>query len=737
MSWYVRVIWALAVSAIALAAAGEDVRLLPSFRYGTISDGVGQANLVPYDLDGDGKAELISCSNGAPFAVSARGGTYVTTWHGPAGSCTSIAAGDRDLDGGADIIVAADQKLSVFDPRSLGGPAVTIALPDYAVDVAIGNVDDDPAPEIVVLGLAATLVYDGATLELQWTATGYGGYSVQIGDVDGDARREIVVTGPTGYVLDGAAEVQKWGYAGGFPAFTVGNVDGDAKDEIVFRASGNSAFTILNGDTFTTTTHAVDWYFDTLAVADANGDGLNEVITGNNQWGDIEGHSPVNGALLWSIYNPEHGTMAVGAADLDGDQTLEVFWGAGATSSGDDALFIGRASTVQYLWRCLDLDGQYFSAARDLDGDGRVEYVVATRASSSGYEGGIIEIFDAATRLSIGRLFTDDSWEYGISAIGIGQLDADPALEIAALVNGVLTTWDGSTHLQEFSNSGGMSLVGSGDALLIANLDADAVDEIVVAAGEQVLVLNGASNFIQKSLVTGAPIVDFSAADLNGDSRRELVVATSSGLTVYDTASWGVLGSVAVASIHDTDATAAGGGTVAVSFHSYGDPAVPLQLYKGAALTPAFSCTTPWAAKLVVGDIGNGEMRLLTSSDDGIRVYPLDADTCPQSTPVFETSTIHSLKLADVTNDGRNELLIDSEYASAIALLGLSSELRGDVDGDQVITADDVETAVDQLFGAAPGTSPAADANADGRVSVEDAFVLIDHQFAGGAALQP
>ncbi|HYK03479.1 MAG TPA: hypothetical protein VE974_17100 [Thermoanaerobaculia bacterium] len=722
--------------AVALAAsAAEELRFAPLFRYGTISDGVGLANLIPYDLDGDGKPELISCTlDGSPFAVSARGGTYVTSWHGPGTVCTGVTAGDRNLDGGAEVIVAGGLKLAIYDPRSLGAPVVTVTLPagPAANDVALGNVDDDPAPEIVVVTGDAAHVYDGVTLELQWTAAGYGGAVVRIGDVDGDARQEIVVGALGGHVLDGAAEVQKWGYVGGFGAFDLGNVDADAKKEIVFQnnSSYSEPISILHGDTFAVTTLPSPW-FDSLAVGDANGDGVNEVITGNNQWGDIQGRSATDGALLWHIDNPDHGTMGVGTADLDGNGTREVFWGAGGSSSGPDYLYIGTAASTQYSWRSLDLDGPYHSGTGDLDGDGRLEYVVGTRASQSG-DGGVIEIFDVMTGISEGQL-TLPQWGY-THAVGIGQLDADAALEVAALIGGVLHTWDGITRLPEFtSNGGGFGEVQSGDNMLIENLDGDPVDEIVIRGGEAVVLLNGASNIIQKSLTVDGYLIDFSVADLNGNSSRELVVATSTGLTVYDTASWSVLGSLATTGIADT---AAGGGNVAVSFSS-GFSSVRLQMFTGAALTPGYECSTPLAAKLAIGEIGDGETRLLASTHEGIRLFPLAADSCPEPTATFVMNWVNNLTFADATGDGRDDLLIDSYHSATVALLGLSSETRGDVDGDEVISFADIDAVADYLFGAEPGISTSADANADERVSPEDIFLLIDHEFAGGAAPQP
>jgi hypothetical protein len=710
---------------ISLAAAGEEVRLVPVFRAGAMYE---ISNLFAHDLDGDGNREIVACSSGAAMALAARNGTYEPMWHAPAAGCNGgVAAGDLDGDGGAEVVTAYTQKIMIFDPRGLAGPRETLTIPGgpSIADVAIGNVDDDSAPEIVAVTSGATYVYDGLTHELQWTATGYGGNSVRIGDVDGDARREIVASGSTAYVLDGAAETQKWGYVGGFgSAWTLGNVDADAKDEIVF-AEGTGV-TILNGDTFSTTSWEAE--VSGLAVADADDDGTNEIITGS-YYEHIIGRNPATGATLWSINNAYYGFTMVDAADLDGDGVPEVFWTNGTTFAA------GEAAVFQPDFRSVSYYGRHFSAFGDLDGDGRLEYVIASGSTGSNY--GAIRIFDSETDVVLGTL-TMPLYSY-VNGLAIGQLDNDAALEIAAPVgysnSNSLFVWDGVTMEQEFTTNNGGNGSTFGSAVKIANIDADAVDEIIATTNDQhVVVLNGATNIIQKSLATSGSPYTLALADLNGDSVRELTVGTSSGVTVYDTTSWAVLGSASVPYIQDLEATAAGGGTVALVTTYIGND---LRVFKGATLTPAYTCTEN-LPRLTFADIG-GDVRLLAGDQTGaLRVYPLDGASCPEDVEsVFVTRFITDLTTLDVTGDGRDDLIVDSNGATAVALLGLSSEVRGDVDGDEVITSDDIDDAVDYLFGVDPGISPSADASADERISVEDLFVLIDHEFAGGAAPQP
>jgi hypothetical protein len=705
--------------ALALTAGAEDARLLSVFRHGTISKGVGIADMFAYDLDGDGRKELVSCAEDAPFAVSARGGTYVTSWHGPALGCTRVAVGDYDSDGGADVVTIHEKTVRIHDPRSLSAPVHTFTIQgaEYPNGLAIGNVDADAVHEIVVSTSSATHVYDGATLAMQWYAAGYGGFDVRLADVDGDTRREIIVSGSTAWVLDGGAQTFKWGYSGGFGAvWTTGNLDADAKDEIAFYAGTD--MNILHGDTFQTAAWPVDW-IDTVAIADGNGDGANEVITGNNQWGEIEGHAPAGGALLWHIVNPRHGTMTVGATDLDGDLTPEIWWGAGASDSGPDALFIGSAEKTAHEWRSDDLDGTFHSAVGDLDGDGRNEYVIASRSRDSGFYGGVIEIFDTVSGASKGTLSNFER----VGDLAIGQLDADPALEIVVFADSygaTFQTWDGVTRELEFTSD---SLQWNGAGLLVANIDADAVDELLFGTyDKKVVVLDGASNDVQKTFTLTSYPRHYALADMNGDQVRDLVLATDSLLAIYDTTSWNVLGSTGISDIRDMDAISAGGGTVAVVSQS------AFSTYTGTALTFGRHCGQAEAVTFATfGD----EVRLLVSYNSNVRVFPLSGTGCPASTPIFlPGGTSSSITPEDVDGDGRDELLIDSLASSAIALLGLSTELRGDADGDDVISEDDIDATVDYLFGTTRAMRPAGDVNEDGRIGIDDVFALIHDELA-------
>jgi len=123
-----------------------------------------------------------------------------------------------------------------------------------------------------------------------------------------------------------------------------------------------------------------------IDIADADGDGTDELIVGDAQWGNVHAYDMLTQQPLWSINNPEHGTTNVTVSDVDGDGRAEVLWSAGATSSGDDRLYVGDAVAQQIEWQKEQLDGPFVGpVVGDVDGDGTEEFVAVSWSSDAGY----------------------------------------------------------------------------------------------------------------------------------------------------------------------------------------------------------------------------------------------------------------------------------------------------------------------------------------------------------------
>jgi hypothetical protein len=746
MARRIRALLVTAVAAMTIAAQAQTLRRVPVFRTGLTSEAVGDANIVVQNVHGPSVDEIVSCSNGAAFAFTKSGSGYKTVWYTGPIDCRAVAVGDVNADGAPEIIVGSAPgnvagTVRVFSPDRLGPHRASVTLPgtSQVSDVAIGNVDNDAQLEIVAISVDDAFVYDAATLVLEWTATGRGGYAVAIADIEGNGANEIIVNGAQGHVLDAVSQTLKWSYAGGFGwSMAVGDVDADGKPEIAGAGGANGAtITIINGDTQTTSSFQLPGSYPSvasLAIGDGNNDGIVEVVTGDGQWGEIHGWS-LTGQELWYVHNPEHGVSGIGIGDPDGDGVNEAIWGAGSTSSGTDGVFVGNPATHGVEWQSVDLDGSLFDTAADLDGDGDVEIVVGYGSSDSGYDAGLLQIqrLDGAVEAT---LQIPNSIYGNITSVTTGQVDADPALEIVVMTldwsAGRLHVFDGATHALEWSspstqwNSTGIL---SNGPVIVANIDGDAVSEIIVATTDaKIQIHNGASNFVQASTpALDGTVTDAALADVNGDAIPDLVVGTYSGFYVLKATD---LTQRHHLSVEGWKRVAARAGEYAVIHDTQ------VITYSGLTNAEQWRCTsgTPGSVRARYVTISGALWLAIGNNSTGIELYPAGGSACPAKTQLEQpVPHLQDFDFLDVDGDGREELVFSTWYSAHIDLFSFSTDPRGDADGDGQVFDSDLHALSEYLYG--DGTLPRAGADVTGDSSVhpEDLFYLINYRKGTGA----
>ena len=109
---------------------------------------------------------------------------------------------------------------------------------DYAeiAAMAVANMDDDPAYEIVVLGDGILDYYDGGDFTRQFSSTqSYEAQEMVVGNVDPDATLEIVLN--SGWVLDAARAEPEWSTEAFGPIIELLDIDGDGLEEILGYAN--------------------------------------------------------------------------------------------------------------------------------------------------------------------------------------------------------------------------------------------------------------------------------------------------------------------------------------------------------------------------------------------------------------------------------------------------------------------------------------------------------------------
>ena len=331
------------------------------------------------DLDGDGRAELLTGStNGRAYAIGPSGKTRWTWQTG--GTVNHITASDLDLDGKCEVAIASeDGCVYLLDGdggerwRSRSGSAAYRAE-GMTASVAV-DLDGDDKRELVVGSKTANIncyAFDAAG-EMLWRHPQYGHRCTALaaGDCDGDGKAEVLLG--TYYfgssVLDWRGK-GKWSFGGVLPAVSaacMADVNSDGKKEILYGM----------GDLVRCHTHAgkLRWqrnvgdHAKAIVAGDLDRDRQTEVIVGSRS-GYVYALQP-NADLKW-----QHGlrddVLCLAIADLDHNGQREI-----VVAAEDGCVHVISAAGTPLA---RSVAGGYIIgvAVRDLDRDGTAEVVAAS-----------------------------------------------------------------------------------------------------------------------------------------------------------------------------------------------------------------------------------------------------------------------------------------------------------------------------------------------------------------------
>ena len=657
--------------------------LKEAWRTGIFGSGIGKSGIVADDIDNDGVKEIIAGGSTSTFGsdnfwyileYSASENKYNMVWISniyPSG-ISSIAAFDTDDNGIFEIFVGlADGDIVVYDGNSLEELYSITSSASSVNRILFADGDNDSTKEIIFCDNNNTYFYNSVSFSLEHQIA-YGAKDIEIGNVDGDSSYEIVLANGLVLEYNGIITTVEWDYPGGDFGYLIelSDIDNDNIQEII----GASTWYYITS--FDADTQSPKWQIptdldvDALLVADVDNDGIEDILYGDGQWGAIYCHDALSTELKWQINNPDHGVTDIAVVDSDADDNLELLWGAGASSTGADHLYVYQINTLALEWQSTHIDGPFHALdVGDIDNDGTQEIVIASFESNSGYDDGIIRIYDAVTHelewQSPEDMFGGNAWT-GIHDLKIGDPDGDGAKEIVVatdkLYDGALYIINGLTHAIEHSYfyDDGAPIY----SIALADVDKDGQTEIIAGGGREhtgapgvyVYVIDGSTGAVEwHSISIGAYWSEVSAVeagDIDKDGTLE-IVAINDNIFVFDGVShqqWqSTIGGCNGLDLYDTDHD--GVKDIVVGTENGNIIAID-----GQTLTEELNVDV--SSSSIVGlrpyDIdNNGNTEIIFASSGSLGVYSIDTSSVLLTSETLSSSAgaYNSIAVFDINSD--------------------------------------------------------------------------------------
>lgn len=362
-------------------------------------------NPVASDMNNDGDVDILTSGQaqqdvGLLYGIG--GGEFygAAVTPSPAGQVSTVAFSDLAGDPSPDLVVGINLSSS-FETRILENQAgAFVAGSIFPVAFApasftFGDLDSDGLDDLAIGSTVEAMLFRQTTRGVfsYFASAGNRSDSTAIGDVDHDGFPDILVTSAFGaqnagaILLDAVGNVVDTFSAGGTAVkVDIANFDSDPLDLLEFgllRGSGSFSLSQYAAGTWTTTGFSVPPNGTGFAVGDVTGDGLNDLVIAH-----LEGIEILQGVPNFIFASPLSFRIPVPISevkvvDFDGDGRDDVVFTSGV---GRFYVMLQRTSggvspPILYV---LPPDSRSFSLA-DFDGDGANDVAFALSGLNAGF----------------------------------------------------------------------------------------------------------------------------------------------------------------------------------------------------------------------------------------------------------------------------------------------------------------------------------------------------------------
>jgi hypothetical protein len=513
-------------------------------------------SLVAVDMNGDGKLDLVLPSltqgglNNAVIGVLLGNGdgtfqpiiTTILTATG--GARASLVVADFNKDSKPDVAFLVEGVITVL----LGNGNGTFQAPvtygsGELTSIAVGDMNNDGIADLVGANLNGDVdVYlgngNGTFQAAVETGVGVDSFAITLADLNGDGKLDVIVGGPdqsavavfmgTGTATLNAPVIYAVGSGPAFPgSISVADLNGDGHPDVISSNASDETITVLYGS-------ATGKLAAPVVVLNHAG----PLVTGDfNNNGNLDVAASIFGKDEFSVFlGLGNGLLHAPADFAVGNQPLSI---TTADFNGDGKLDVATANTVNVSVAFGNGDGTFqhavnygassnlgspssYVAAVDVNGDGKPDLAVVTRPVGSPAQVAILLNSGNGTFLPA-TLYTVTGYP---ESLAFADFNGDGKVDMATFnykvpynVSVLLGNGDG-TFQKAVNHEIGAPCIG----LVAADVNGDGKQDLVAGCGVLAVFLGNGDGTFQPVFAGSSSLggIDIAVGDFNGDGKVDI-----------------------------------------------------------------------------------------------------------------------------------------------------------------------------------------------------------------------